>query len=185
MTSNQNYVTQEETLKSIRNASVQIEDEAITLVFDRIVASYSVTRKVDPISGKQEETIRSRKLIRPEEKEHVILPLREVSLEQIEKIRRCRIPSFLYKYNGKFFYTKIAKKSIIHLKDVEHCCSTQHHMCIHLSPLRDEEGGCQKVRDIGRKKRIEKYPWITEGYETFNLSGGDEQFIVIKCEHFE
>ena len=40
---------------------------------------------------------------------------------------------------------------------------------------------CEKVWNLARY--IEKYPWITKGYETFNTSV--DTFFVAECLHYE
>lgn len=112
--------------------------------------------------------------------------LSEISQEDISIYRRSNIPSFLLKTNGKYYYTTISSNLNRLLQD-KSLMSTMYphpHMCgecDRLSAASDENGGCAKVRDY-HYSYIEKYDWITEGYETFNVSSSS--FVVSKCYHY-
>ena len=110
-------------------------------------------------------------------------PLAEVTIDQIKELRKSEIPSFLLKENESYYFAKIPKGLNLlssHLLG-RHCCSNASHTCGRLSSATDEEGGCAKVRNFS--KGIERYPWITAGYETFNCR--HPAFVVAKCDHFE
>lgn len=115
--------------------------------------------------------------------EHLSFPLIEVEPETLTDYRRKRVPSFVLKVNGKFFYSKI--QSDINLVSSTilgaHRCASIDSVCNRLSAATDEEGGCEKVRDSSN--HIERYPWITMGYETFNTKY--DTFLVVQCLHCE
>ena len=110
-------------------------------------------------------------------------PLAEITLEQIKELRKTDIPSFLLKEDGKYYFAKIPKQLNFTSSNLMgmHCCANSLNTCHHLSAASDEDGGCAKVRGFSRG--IERYPWITMGYETFNVCHGC--FVVLKCNHFE
>lgn len=124
-------------------------------------------------------------------------PLREISVEEIIELRKTTIPSFVLKKNGHFYYTRIHKnmKFTNNMVLGAHLCGG----CQHCSAAPDEKGGCPKVRNLDfsafrvskknfdaavmASKRIEKYDFILEGFESFNTS--QESFVVTRCTNFE
>lgn len=109
--------------------------------------------------------------------------LHPITRQQLLDFRKKRIPSFVLKKNGKFFYTEIDPDISFLSSDLlgHHMCSLAPDCCTHLSAASDEEGGCAKVRNMARY--IERYPWITCGYETFNTKC--DTFMVAECNHYE
>lgn len=94
--------------------------------------------------------------------------------------------------NKSVLFKELPFSKSIHLKTGKHLCFE----CQHCSAASDAEGGCSKIRDFfprpntpSREKwefsncRLEKYPFITEGYEAFNVYR--EFLIVCKCDKFE
>ena len=54
-------------------------------------------------------------------------------------------------------------------------------MCQRLTAASDKNGGCGKVRAYSRC--IERFDWITLGYETFNTANNDV-FFVGECMNY-
>ena len=108
-----------------------------------------------------------------------VYPLIEVTREDLDKFRNAGISSFVVKKDGKLWYTNIPEDLSFYNSEIlgTHKCSIP---CKRLSAAQDPEG-CAKVR--GYSTGIEKYPWIVEGYETFNTE--KDSFVVCKCTHFE
>ena len=109
--------------------------------------------------------------------------LKEVSAEELLKFRKAKIASFVLKLNDKLYHTKIPANisfSECYFLGM-HKCAAQGQECKRLSAATDENGGCEKVRN--NCSRIERYPWITKGYETFCTKYNS--LIVIECDHFE
>ena len=125
------------------------------------------------------------------------IPLKEVTLEELEEIRKLQktknlaVTLFLFKEYGKYYLAELESEiSFIKTKiynDV-HMCKE----CSHLSALPENRGGCPKVRSC--RKKLEKYPFIDVGYQTikrisFSNDGtptwGTEIFDVIECKNFE
>lgn len=129
--------------------------------------------------------------------------LKMISKEELLTKRLSKKPGFVYKIGDFFFYTDLPKAVTPSdsFANSKHICSAQGvPCCTHLSAKADEEGGCAKVRDIPMEfyqieypekllsyvkdsNRIEKYDFITEGYETFNTS--NNIFVVLDCEHVQ
>lgn len=115
--------------------------------------------------------------------EHISLPLVEVTPEELVEYRKNGIASFVLKVDDKLYYTKIPDYMSFFSSNIfgTHRCSMVGHECNRLSAASDQHGGCAKVRH--RSQHIERYPWITMGYETFNTKY--ESFIVVKCLHYQ
>lgn len=125
------------------------------------------------------------------------IPLKEVTLEELEEIRELQktknlvVTLFLFKEYGKYYLAELENDiSFMQTKiynDV-HMCKE----CSHLSALPDNQGGCKKVRNC--RKKLEKYPFIDVGYQTikriaFSNDGtptwSTEVFDVCECKNFE
>ena len=139
-------------------------------------------------------------------KEHIQISNRTFRLEKIsaDDLLTFRIdfddkPTFVLKRQDELFYGKVPRNmncSSI-LKPNEHLCSN----CKRCHALSFENGGCQKILDefysdrifrkefrtkvITRGKRIEKYDFITLGFQTINQDDDKESFGVMKCDFFE
>lgn len=117
--------------------------------------------------------------------------LHSLSDEEVFRFRKSKCPSFVVKVHDDLFFTNIPKNMSISLSG--------HHLCMNCQRCRavsEEEGGCSKVRDIfpdirperyleglAERKRIEKYPFIEYGYESFCTK--NETFVVLQCKNFE
>ena len=111
-----------------------------------------------------------------------ILPLREITSEEVKKYRQEGIPSFILKTGDSIYYTKIPKDiSLTGLSLIKrNKCAQLWKECRRFSAASDEKGGCAKVRNCSRG--IENFSWIT-GIETFNTKM--DAFVVLECEHYE
>ncbi len=125
------------------------------------------------------------------------LPLKEVTESELFELRLKGKPCFLLKKDGHYYYTPIEKSLRIfaNMGFGKHACAN----CDRLSPAKDCDGGCAKVRDrdvqylmkegkslkdsVTHCKRIEKYVFILKGYETFNTDL--ECFGVFECTHHQ
>ena len=132
---------------------------------------------------------------RPKIIDENVYPLREVTPEELLSLRISRVPGFVFKTSGTFYYTEIPHDlncaGII--KIGEHLCAD----CARCHANSDQEGGCRKVRNlfvnpdnvpidilprvISASKRIEKYQFITCGYQSFNTESSLETFVVMIC----
>lgn len=128
-------------------------------------------------------------------------PLHKVSEEKLLELRIAGKPGFVAKYEGKYYYTPIPKnmRFVTQTTMWKHVCGKSGAECSRLSAASDEDGGCAKVRDLTVEnylsagyelreavilsKRIEKYDFITMGFESFNTA--QDSFVVAACEHYK
>lgn len=140
----------------------------------------------------------SRQLVNEINKD-ILNPLKETTVDELINIRICgNVPTFILKKNSALFTTKIPIETHFLFQPLlgKHLCSTCRHLCV--KP--DEEGGCAKVRDfcfetcfqssicskaIADSKRIEKYPFITDGIEVVNCNSQNNIFMVTGCKNYE
>lgn len=149
-----------------------------TLRAERFTTKFNVIKEVHPLSHLPYKTVL--KEIIDEKVEPLSFDLTEVTPEELNDYRNKGIPSFVLKFDGKLYHCSIPDNINLvssHLLG-SHKCAAE---CHRLSAATDEEGGCEKVRN--RSNNIEKYPWITRGYETFNTA--HNCFVVAACEHYE
>lgn len=107
----------------------------------------------------------------------------EVTAKELTYYRQSEIPSFVLKVDGKLYYTRIPRSiSFVSCNILgRHKCSISRFECRRLSAASDDQGGCEKVRN--KSKCIERYPWITNGFETFNTD--QDAMVVAKCHHYK
>lgn len=113
-------------------------------------------------------------------------PLTEISLNELKRFRKEKVPSFVLKVDDKFWHARIPKYVSFGYSNIlgNHlCCTNGHTLCKRLSSASDERGGCAKVR--AHSKGIEDFPWIKSGYETFGMIPNNNVFVVVACEHYE
>lgn len=151
------------------------------LRISKMVTKYQVFKHRHPVSEKVlkiEKHILSEKTFLEES-----IPLKEIPEEMIDYYRKTGIPSFLLKADGKFFYATIRNDIDFLFSNILglHKCGLAGKECSRLSAASDENGGCAKVRNYSR--RIELYPWITKGFETFNTT--HDSFSVVECDHYK
>lgn len=116
------------------------------------------------------------------------LTFRNVTEKELLQLRASGNPGFVYKLKNILFYTEIdpAYRFVNSLANgCEHKCNNCHLVST----------GCPKVADLGfskyemmgqtpmqaliSSKRIEKYPFIEEGFEAFNIA--QETLFIINC----
>lgn len=132
------------------------------------------------------------------------IEFRKVTEAEIIKQRFTNKSGIVMKKNNELYIAELPKGiRLSTLKGLlnKHKCRD----CQHLSAKSDLCGGCAKVRDIAfrymygeeaperrnderlrdivNSQRLEKYAFIEEGIETFNVYGLET--FVIKCSHFE
>lgn len=173
------FQVKEKTSVDFKNITL---DGVNALRADEITDVFEVTYELHPISNKPFKMV-SKKL-----KRRTVKPtsfcLVEVTPEELAEYRANLIPSFVLKVDGHLYYSNIPRSiNLLSSNKLlgDHMCGLPKHTCKHLSAASDDQGGCAKVR--ANSQFIEKYPWITTGYETFNTNL--DAFVVINCLHYE
>ena len=151
-----------------------------TLRAEEFTTTFKIVRELYP--NNQPGRIISKEKIN-ERVEHLNFHLKEVTPETLADFRKNGVPSFVLKVDGKLYHTEIPDNINFVSSSIlgAHQCAVIKAECRRLSAASDEEGGCEKVRN--RSNYIEKYPWITTGYETFNTK--HDSFVVVNCLHYE
>jgi len=168
--------TEEKTMRITSHQNIGLDGTEF-LTMDKVITTWRIVRELD--SKGRPFRIISKEIVNTETTK-LSFPLKEVTIGELYIARCGKIPGFVLKEGERYFYTKIpAKLNFVSLSIGEHKCGKE---CLHLSALSDEEGGCEKVRDI-RNKMIEKYPFIVRGYETFNTK--HDSFRVLECKNYQ
>ena len=168
--------------KEISSIAKNIVLEGVkTLKVENITTTFEVKRELHPETNQPFKVIYKNKI--DEVVEPMSFDLVEVTPEELAVYRKSGISSFVLKVDGKLYYSRIPDNISFISSTIlgAHRCAVVGHECNRLSAASDEQGGCAKVRD--HSKRIEKYPWITTGYQTFNTKY--DSFIVVNCLHYE
>lgn len=122
-------------------------------------------------------------------------PLREVTPLELAQHRLSKKPGIVYKKNGKLYYTSFPATLKIYGQDDTlgtHLCGKNCDMickgCRRTSDLTvpyQERYGKKFVEAVKASWRIEKYPFITEGIEAFNMISAYDALLVLECENFK
>lgn len=173
------YEVKNETVTALKNIML---DGTYMLKAEKVTATYQCKREIHPKSNLPY------KLISKDEVDIIVKPLEfklvEVTEAWIAQRRKTTIPTFILKTEGRFYATEIPKDMSFVASGLlggRHKCAVAGNECGRLSAAKDEKGGCAKVRN--KSIGIEKYPWITQGYETINTI--TNSFFVAECEHYE
>ena len=167
-----------ENSSTIRN--IKLDLKTMNLHAEEVRTISSVTRSLHYKTHKPYQVLSRQRI--SEEVEESNFHLEEISEKKLKKLRKEEKPSFVLKMAGKYFHTEVPKNISFISADIlgDHQCAVYGNGCKHLLALPEKEGGCKKVLD--RWKRLEKYPWITIGYETFSTN--HDVFVVVQCEHY-
>lgn len=110
-----------------------------------------------------------------------ILPLKETTKEDIQKLRKKNAPMFILKISEKIFYTLLKEDANLSgLLGKVHACAWNDVTCARLSAAPDPTG-CAKVRPT--KKCIEEYDFIRFGYQVVNMQ--NTCLFVGVCNNFQ
>ena len=159
-----------------------IRFEGLTLLVSKFSYLYEVKEKLNLKKAKKYEIISKKEISK--KVETLSFTLKPVTVTELAVYRNDDIPSFVLVTNGDFYWTKIPEDISFYnsaLLGGTHLCSESKKECSRLSAASDDLGGCAKVRN--KATGIEKFPWITSGYETFGTS--NDTFFVACCEHYE
>lgn len=136
-----------------------------------------------------------KKLVSIEKKD---FPFSKASEKELMQMRLDGKPLFILYKRGCRFYTEIPDISFGAFSDIAKTeCVYGNACCNWLLPMPTEKGGCDKVYDLPLEiytsknytfselmrfaKRIDKYPFITAGYETCNIHA--PVFVVLECKN--
>ena len=174
----ESYLVTRKTFCTVKNITL---DGVKALHAEKITSTFEVTHKLHYMTKRPYEVVGKKPV--EEIVESLSFNLTEVTPAQLNEYRKSGVSSFVLKKDGKLYYTSIPHNLSFVSSTVlgKHICAVQNHECKHLSAASDELGGCAKVREGAR--RIERYPWITTGYETFNTL--NDSFVVVNCLHYE
>ncbi len=171
--------------KEVQESTITIKNVALsgitTLRVDKVT---TVTNIVQEINPKTNNLIRNiSKNVVSQAVEPLSFELVEVTPKQIVSHRKNGTPSFVLKMENHFYYTEIpANFSFIGSEMLgKHKCVLLDHECRRFIPVSYAKGGCTKVMDV--HPHIERYDYITIGYETFNTK--QDTFVVIECSNYE
>lgn len=177
-TKNKNFITTNEVTHITKNIVLEGTE---MLRAEKVTTTFKVVRELHPKTNEPFKLV-SRDIIN-EEVEPLCFPLIEVTPEELDEYRKKGVSSFVLKMEGRLFHATIPGNISFVSSTIlgPHKCAIAGHECHRLSAASDEEGGCEKVRN--RSNYIERYPWITTGYETFNTK--HDAFIVVNCLNYE
>ena len=170
----------------VTNKTTAIDDiqlvELEGLQIHIVTTVYNETYRVNPRTLKRNR-YPVKKEIADRISEWSFLEFIKVTPEELQKYRDNGTPSFVLKNNDELFYTSVPEDLNFSVHNIvgAHKCAIPWKECRRLSAATDEEGGCAKVRAYA--SYIERYPWITFGFETFNTI--NDSLVVGNCLHYE
>lgn len=137
----------------------------ITLNSDNLSISYERIKTLDKIEIDSESET---------------LYFREISLEQLKRIRESTLPALILKMDERFFFCKVPYDLDIFSSDAggKHQCAD----CNRCSAASDEDGGCQKVREL-KNRRIENYNFVTKALQTVHTK--HDTIRILGCANWE
>ncbi len=174
------YETKNEKSTAFCNAKLSETAGTKVLTAEKVTTVNAVKRELNGTTTRLVSKKQMSQVIEP-----LTFVLEETTAEALRKRRSKKIPTFVLKEEGKLYYTEIPKRMSLvgsNLLGTVHQCARAGKECRRLSAASDELRGCAKVRNGSR--RIEIYPWIETGYETFATNNKD-CFVVVKCLHYE
>lgn len=127
-------------------------------------------------------------------KESTFYDMRQVSPEELLELRFSRVPGIVYKRYNTLFYAPVPDTLAINGRDGDlgkhKCgcgCAKVCEGCLRTKDLTVEyqlKQGKTFREAVKKSWRIEKYDFIREGLETFNMNTANDAFIVLACENY-
>lgn len=123
-------------------------------------------------------------------------PLKRIDEAELLKMRKHTQRGFVLKVGHKLYFTVLPPEAKFLFQKIfsQHLCST----CARCYARPYCDGGCEKVMEtdfnwygehigtimenIKWSKRIEKYPFIQQGFQTFNID--EQDFFVGSCKYY-
>ena len=120
---------------------------------------------------------------------------REVTSDELLRLRLNRKPAAVYKIDGRYYYTEIpGNLKLIRLSETAgpHLCGKNcTNVCkdcpktYDLTTSFQERMGRSFPYTVLESWRIEKYDFVTEGLEAFNMFNQNDAFVVLKCQDYK
>lgn len=106
---------------------------------------------------------------------------KKISAREAGALRKLSTQVLLLRRNAELYCICFSDEmsSVPIQTELSHLCPS----CRHCSALAGSFG-CQKVRDLGTEKRIEKYRFIVDGHEVINGDQASQTFIVNRCANY-
>lgn len=128
--------------------------------------------------------------------ENTSYPLRQVSIKELIELRLSKVPGIVYKKDNCFFYAEVPGTLTLNNGKSDgignHLCGNQCAMvckgCPRTSDLTvayQQRFGKTYPMAVKSSWRIEKYDFIREGLESFNMNSSNDAFIVLQCENYK
>ena len=121
--------------------------------------------------------------------------LREINPVELIEIRLNKSPGVVYKKDNQLFYSPFSGEFNLGGKEDnlgEHLCACDCSMVCRgcprtaaLTVAYQQRIGCDFYTSVKNSWRIEKYTFVHEGIETFNMDTCNEAFIVLKCDNYQ
>lgn len=125
-------------------------------------------------------------------KKNEIYEFKEVTPEELLEARMSEQRGVVYKKYGRLFYAPVNHNIIFYQNEEFHLCGQNcSRVCKDCPRTRDLTVPYQMKFTFDREKavtkswRIEKYDFITEGIEGFNMKNDRDSCLVIFCENYE
>ncbi len=170
---------------TVKLTTTQIKNSFYYVLTPEKLEYFQVQKTFKEVKFKNKTTgfftqVLSRTLEKEETKQIGSYHFRKVSIEELTSLRAGKKPGFVLKEYRDYYYTEIPENLRFFSENIigKHMCGEE---CVHLSALPDSAGGCAKVRNHSRF--IEKFDFITKGYESFNTEA--DCFVVIACSNYE
>lgn len=174
--------TKQSTTVSYPKARLESElgNENNALLVEKNVKVFNVTYATNEKTNHTE--VACKKLFR-QETSTLRFPLIRVTVSELRKEKRLKTPLFVLKVDSSLYMCKIPPEiSFMGFSIIgTHKCAITGKECRKLCAPPEEGGSCEKVMD--GSKDIERYPWITLGFEVINTK--QPSFRVVTCTHYE
>ena len=121
-----------------------------------------------------------------------VYKFREVTSEELLQIRMSKQPGVVYKKGGILFVATVKRSMSVYTLGKKHLCAEE---CLRVCR------GCPRTRDITvayqqrigksftqavyNSWRIEKYDFVIEGIEAFNMGADKDAFFVFSCAAYD
>ena len=165
--------------------NININEERTKITASKVTYEVLSYYDVEPLSLKKKFICSKKNVI---SSTPVEIPLNEVSFKDVKNLRmlerahKLKKSYLLFVEYPKFFVAQIPKNMSFLVTGIYndiHLCRNCKHMCARPTA----KGGCQKVIDT--HKCLERYPFITIGYQEIGSGSSDKVLCVCECSKHE